>query len=300
MTAKVILNPYAARWQASKRWPEAQAALLEAGVNFEVEQSKEPGHAIFLTLNAIRQGFNPIIAAGGDGTIGEVVNGIMTAGEEQARATFGIMPLGTANDLVDNLGMPKELDKAAQVIAANQIREIDVCQVNDRFFINNAGIGLEPYITNLQQNMTRTSGIIRYLLATLKGVAHNPQWRMKLQWDDGEYDGPVTLVSIGNAPRTGGIFFTVPAADPFDGKLTFVFGYIAGRLNILRVLPQTMKAGEGNYVEHPAIHQHHGTWLKVSIVPNSPSHADGELFTHGIHELEFRIHPASLPIISTK
>lgn len=300
MTAKVILNPYAARWNASKQWPKAQAALENAGVAFEVEESREPGHAIFLTLNAIRKGFNPIIAAGGDGTIGEVINGIMTAGEDQPMATLGLIPLGTANDLIDNLRMPKELDQAAQIIATGQTRKIDVCQVNDRYFINNAGIGLEPYITSLQQDMTRTSGIVRYLLATLKGIAHNPQWRMKLQWDDGEYDGPVTLVSIGNAPRTGGIFYTVPAADPFDGKLTFVFGHIANRLSILRVLPQTMKAGEGNYTEHPAIRQHHATRLKVNITPNSPSHADGELFTNSIHELDFSIHPASLPILTNR
>ena len=300
MTAKVILNPYAARWKASKLWPQAENALRKAGVQFEVEESIEPGHAIFLTLNAIRKGFNPIIAAGGDGTIGEVVNGILTAAPGPKAATLGILPLGTANDLVDNLTMPRELDQAVSVIAAGHTKAIDICQVNDRYFINNAGIGLEPYITSLQQDMIRTRGIIRYLLATLKGIAHNPQWQMRLEWENGEYDGPVTLVSIGNAPRTGGIFYTVPGADPFDGQLTFVFGYIANRFDILRVLPKTMKAKEGNYTEHPAIQQHHTPWLKVKVRPSSPSHADGELFTSAVNDLDFRIHPAALPLLTNQ
>ena len=84
-----------------------------------------------------------------------------------------------------------------------------------------------------------------------------------------------------------------------DYDATAVYGHIANRLNILRVLPKTMKATEGNYTEHPAIQQHNCTWLKVSIVPSSPSHADGELFSLAIHDLEFRIHPASLPLLTS-
>ena len=117
MTAKIILNPYSNRWNAQKRWPEAEAALNSAGVEFELAVSEYPHHTIELAEQAARQGFSPIIAAGGDGTIGEVVNGLAKAAKDDQAllGPFGILPLGSANDLVDNLGLPKDLFGAARV-----------------------------------------------------------------------------------------------------------------------------------------------------------------------------------------
>src|SRR3990172_1943290 len=98
MTAKVILNPYSNRWKAKARWPEAETALKDAGVDFELVVSEKPGHIIELAEQAARQGFSPIISAGGDGTIGEVVNGLAHASksEKDLIGPLGIMPLGTA------------------------------------------------------------------------------------------------------------------------------------------------------------------------------------------------------------
>lgn len=298
MTAKVILNPYSARWDAAKRQPEMEAALHAAGVDFETVRSDAPDHGVQLAAQAVKAGFSPIIAAGGDGTISEVVNGMVQASGKKTLPPLGVMPLGTANDLVNNLGMPTDLEGAARLIAAGRSRPMDLCQVNERYFVNNAGIGLEPYVTSIQARMTRVRGIFRYLLATLTAISHNPQWTMKLTWDDGEFEGPVTLVSIGNFPLTGGIFYTVPHADGFDGKLTFVYGYLPSRGKILSVLPQTMKPAEGNYVEHPAVHEIHCTWLKVSVSPGSPAHADGELFSLDATDLKYRIHPARINILT--
>lgn len=297
MTAKLILNPYAARWEAGKREDAAAAALRKAGVDFETAVSEAPGHCLKLASEATKQGFDPIIAAGGDGTIGEVVNGIFQAVGKGKPPAFGILPLGTANDMVVNLGMPTDLEAAAALIGAGRTHPVDLCQVNERYFVNNAGIGLEPYVTAIQQNMTKVKGIVRYLLATLVAIWQNPQWHMDLEWDGGSYSGPCTLVSIGNSPLTGGVFYTVPHADPFDGKLTFVYGYLPSRLKILAVLPKTMKAGEGNYVEHPAVHEVHATHLHVRVVPDSPAHADGELFSTAIGELDYRVHPGRLKLL---
>jgi diacylglycerol kinase family enzyme len=83
MTAKVILNPYSNRWKAKARWPEAESALKAAGIDFELDISERPGHIVQLTEQAVRQGYSPIIAAGGDGTIGEVVNGLALAAKSE-------------------------------------------------------------------------------------------------------------------------------------------------------------------------------------------------------------------------
>ena len=94
MTAKVILNPYAGRWQARERKDEAEQALREAGIEFDLEVTAGPGHAIELANQASKQGFNPIIAAGGDGTYNEVVNGIAQATDNDGSITFGVLPFG--------------------------------------------------------------------------------------------------------------------------------------------------------------------------------------------------------------
>jgi len=297
MTAKVILNPYAGRWQAQARKEELEASLREVGVEFELDVTDGPGHAIDLAKNAVKQGFNPVIAAGGDGTYSEVVNGIAAANNNDGSIIFGVLPLGSANDLVDNLKLPTDLSAAARIIGDGHTRMLDLCKVNDRYFDNNAAIGLEPYITLIQQRIKRLKGSFRYLTATLLGVMDKPQWDMELEWEDGNYSGPVTLVTVGNSPRTGGIFYMTPHADPFDGLLTFVHGYMPTRRKILSLLPRTMKPAEGSYVEHPSIHEISSPWLKVRSSQPTPAHADGEIFSDQIHDLEYRVIPQSLPIL---
>ncbi len=297
MTAKIILNPYANRWRSGAQQADLEQALKNAGVDYDLAITQQAGDGFRLASEALSSGFDPIISAGGDGSMNDVINGIMQAAGKQTLPRFGLIPLGTANDLVDNLGMPKEIQESVNIIAAGKTRMLDLCKVNERYFLNNAGIGFEPMVTLTQQRMTRTQGILRYLLAVLRVIAQNPQWDMQLEWDTGSYSGPVTLVSIGNFARTGGIFYTVPHADGFDGKLSFVYGHVPGRMGILGLLPKTMKPAEGNYVEHPAVHEIHSSFLRVRMQPTSPAHADGELFTSAAHELNYSIEPAKLPIL---
>ena len=274
-----------------------KTALAMVGVEYDLVLTERPSHATELSQQAVVQGYDPIIAAGGDGLLSEVLNGIAIAAAAGEWPTLGVMPMGTANDLVANLGMPTDLVAAAQIIARGKVRKMDMGMVNGRVFHNNAGLGLESHISVIQNRFTWAKGIFRYLSATLLGIMQNPQWRMRLEWDDGVYDGPVTLVSIGNAPRTGGIFYTVPHADPFDGKLTFVYGHIATRLQILRVLPRTMKPDVGSYVAHPAVHEVHTTWLKVRAETPTPMHADGEIVSSAVQELFYEVLPRKLPIL---
>ena len=299
MTAKIILNPYSNRWNAKARWPEAEAALKAAGVDFELAVSDHPRHIIELAEQAARQGFSPIIAAGGDGTIGEVVNGLARAAksEKELLGPFGILPLGSANDLVDNLGLPRDLNAAAQVIAAGKTRRMDIGYVNGFYFANNSAIGLEPYITLVQQRITWIKGMMRYLVAAVRGIWDNPQWTAKIEWDGGQYEGPALLVTVGNGPRTGGVFFMAPHADPFDGKLTFVYGYRRTRGQIFRLLPKTMKPGKGSFVEMEGIHEQQATWVKIHVDGPAPAHVDGEIFSEGIQDLEYRIYPSRLQIL---
>jgi diacylglycerol kinase (ATP) len=300
MKIKVIHNPYSARWTSLKRQPELLSALHTARLDYDLSISEKPGDGIILAEKATLEGGETIVAAGGDGTIQEVINGILKAGIHPNLPKLGIMPMGTANDLMANLGMPTDLTKAAEIIARGHTRQIDICQVNDRYFINNAGLGLEPYITTVQARIKYPRGILRYLLATLISIYQNPQWEAEIKWDEGEHAGPTTMISIGNGPRTGGLFYTVPGAVPFDGKLTFVHGTIQSRFDILKALLMVMKSEDGNYTEHPAVNQYYCTWMEVRIEPGSPAHSDGEIFSRDIRKIRYQIHPAALPILIKK
>jgi diacylglycerol kinase (ATP) len=299
MTAKVILNPYSNRWKAKTRWPEAEAALNTAGINFELVISDTPGHIINLAEQAVRDGFSPIIAAGGDGTIGEVVNGLAQAAksEKDLLGPIGILPLGTANDLVYNLGLPLDLQAAAHIIKAGNSNSMDIGSVNGRYFANNSAAGLEPYVTTKQVRITWISGILRYLVAAVWAIMERPNWMAEINWDKGHYEGPVSLVTIGNGSRSGGVFYMIPHADPFDGKLTFVYGYRSTRLSMLGTLPRAMRPGAGSYVEMDGIHEQQATWIKIHLETSSPAHTDGELFSTSIQDLEYRIYPGRLQVL---
>jgi diacylglycerol kinase (ATP) len=156
---------------------------------------------------------------------------------------------------------------------------------------------LEPNVTLIQQRISWLRGSLRYIIATLAAVVKNPQWKMHLEWEGGEYSGPVTLVTAGNNPLTGGVFYMAPHANPFDGSLNCVYGYIPSRIQILRVLPRTMKAGVGNYVEHPSIHEIDVTWLKIHTDQPTPLHADGEIQFEATQDIEYRILPDYLSVL---
>ncbi len=298
MTAKVILNPYANRWTSQKRWFLAERALIQAGVDFELAVSERPGHAVELTRQALADGFSPLIAAGGDGTIGEIVNTMSHVIPSDAPLPpLGILPMGTANDLAYALKIPSDLDAAAQIIKAGHTRNMDLGKVNDIYFANNSAVGIEPYVTVIQNKITWIKGIGRYLVAAVRAIMDGPAWVAHLEWDGGSYDGPLSLVYVGNGPRSGGVFFMGPHADPFDAKLTMVYGYRASRRGMFTLLPQTMKPDQGSYVESEGIVEIPVSWLKIRFENPSPAHTDGELFSHGIKDRDYTILPGRLPIL---
>lgn len=298
MTAKVILNPYSNRWKSQARWQEAEDALRAAGVDFELTVSQKKRQVVELAEEAARAGFSPIIAAGGDGTIGETVNGIARAAQDNDAllGPLGILPLGSANDLVTNLDLPTDLYAAARVIAAGNTRLLDVGMLNDRLFVNNSAAGLEPSVTLKHERITWIKGIARYLVAAIWAIMEKPEWHGEIKWDEGEYNGPLSLVSIGNAPRSGGFYMT-PHADPFDGKLTFAFGYRKTRLGMFLALPRAMKPGDGNYIELDGMMEANTTNLTIHLNKPSPAHTDGELFPEFVQDFVYKIYPGRLRIL---
>ena len=298
MKIKVLLNPYSNRWNARARWPEADAALKAAGVDFDLSISERADQLVDLAADAVKQGFTTIVAAGGDGTIGEVVNGIAKSwdGKSKFPATLGIIPLGSANDFAFALGFPLDLNDAAKAIASGKTKSVDLGKCNERLFINNSGLCLEPYVTTKHERIHWIKGIGRYLVAAVWAIMDKPAWRGDLKWDGGEFNGPLSLVSIGNGRRTGGFFMT-PHADPFDGKLTLAFGYRGTRLGLFGALPRAFKEGEGSYVEMDGMREVNCTRLSIHLDKPSPAHTDGELFDNWLTDLDYQIFPGAVQVL---
>ena len=299
MKTKVLLNPFSNRWNARKRWPEAEAALKSAGIDFDMSVSEHADHLVDLAAHAVQAGFTTLVVAGGDGSVGEVVNGVgrYWDGEGQFPVTLGIMPMGSANDLAFAFGLPLDLQTAAGVIADGRVKPVDLGKCNEKLFLNNSAICIEPYITTLHERIHWLKGMSRYLVAALWAIMDKPEWQGELKWDGGEYKGKLSLASVGNGRRTGGFFMT-PHADPFDGKLTLAFGYRSTRFGLFTALPQTFKPDKGNYVELPGMCEVNFTRLKVHLDKPSPAHTDGELFDQWVTDLEYRIFPHAVNILT--
>lgn len=301
MKAMLILNPYANRWFALKNKDLVEEALTRSGISYEIQLTTGSNHGVEIAAQAVRDGYSPILAGGGDGTINEVVNGMMQGSEGFPREKIphlGLLPLGSVNDLVHNLKLPITIPESVETIARGQARWMDLGMVNGRYFANNSAIGLEPTITLIQEKMKRLRGKLRYITATLVGITRNPSWEATLTWAGGEYSGPISLVTVGNGAVTGGVFYMTPHADLFDGRITFVYGYIPTRGQIMKVLPRTMKPGVGSYVEEPAIHEEHSTWLRIRTTTPTPMHTDGEVQDRAALEIDYRILPQSIPVLA--
>jgi YegS/Rv2252/BmrU family lipid kinase len=292
--AKVIVNPYAGRWKARKAIADLDQACEEVGLDYDLAVTDEPQHATAIAREAALAGFSPIVAAGGDGTISEVLNGLMQAAGGGVAGPLGIVPLGSADDFADMLGLEKNIEAACRVVCEGHARLVDVGCVNGRFFGNNSAVGLEPMVTITQAAMERIRGTPRYVLAALKTIARHEPWHMRLTWDDGEYEGPVTLVSVGNTARTGGIFWMTPGAVPDDGYLDFCFGGGLGRLRLLRLLPTTF---DGSHIEQPEVAYARTTRLTVECNPPTPIQADGEICERAATRVDYTILPLNLRVI---
>lgn len=298
MIAKVILNPYSNRWKSQMRWPEAEAALKDAGVEYDLAISQKKGQLVELAEQAVRERFSPIVVAGGDGSIGDAVNGLMRAAQstQGELPPLGIMPTGSANDLVYALGLPTDLYQAAKVIAEGKTRTMDLGKLNDRYFINNSAAGLEPYVTIKHEKIHWIKGMARYLVAAVQAIMDQPEWQGTLSWDGGEYKGKFSLISVGNGRRTGGFFMT-PHADPFDGKLTLAYGYRGTRLGLFQALPRAFNEDKGSYVEMEGMNEVDATRISIHLDKPSPAHTDGELLPVWMQDFEYEILPKCLNIL---
>jgi diacylglycerol kinase (ATP) len=215
--AKLICNPTAGRGRAGRQLPQAESILNSLGVETEVAFTRASGEAPDLTVKAIEEGFTLLIAVGGDGTVHEVANGIMlakdTIGFAAGSAKLGIIPLGTGNDFLKMVGSDQDWRTACRRIAQGHSRRMDVGRVNERYFVNNVGIGFDAQVGIEAQKIRWLRGQAVYLAALARNMLLSYRTpHVSLQLDEEEVKQSITLLTIGNGRCSGGGFWLTPHA----------------------------------------------------------------------------------------
>lgn len=294
MRVKIILNPYANRWRSGERAATVHEACRAAGLDVDLSVTEYPGQGIQLARAAADGPFAAVVAAGGDGTINEVINGLLQASPTGPTKPFGIIPLGTANDFNLMAGLPARVVESVQVIAGGHTRQVDAGQINERYFINNSAAAMEPVVTIENIKMKRLSGEVRYVVALFKALASLKPWHMELVWDGGGYDGPAYLLSMCNTPRTGG-FTMAPGAVFDDGQLDLVFAPEVPKRRVLLILAALLR---GEHIQYDEVTFCRVTRLTGTSRPGTPLHADGEVFTESAETLDYRVLPRAVTLLS--
>lgn len=305
MSIQVILNPYANRWRAQQQIETVTAALNQLQRPFTLTPTTHPLHAIDLAETAVRDGCEILVAAGGDGTINEVVNGLLRATAAGAEMVpFGIIPLGSANDFGKTAGLPLTIAASVGLLATGYTRPVDVglveigagATLRQRYFINNSAVGMEPLVSLENIKIKRLRGELRYLVALVRALRKLRAWQMEITGDGLTYSGSVYLLSICNGPRTGG-FMMAPTAQIDDGLLNVVFAPEMSKLTVLAFLLRLLR---GTHIEHTAVTYVPATNLTIHSQPGAPVHAEGELMSAAETAVNYRLLPAKLNLICAK
>ena len=296
----VILNPAAGRGYAAKMAPRIEAVLQERGVPFEMVRTSGPGHAIELARQAVAEGHELIASAGGDGTAHEVLNGLMDGANGHARATLACIPAGSGNDFAVMNGVPEDIERACEMIAAGGTRTVDVGRVTIddaivRYFDNVVGMGFDGLVNLEASRIKWLRGMMLYLPVVIKTIFHTLQ-PMELELEiDGQIETRRQMMTIvANGPREGHTFLVAPDASCDDGLFDMIMLDEMSRLSMLAAVPSFLN---GTHLKNPKSSQRHVRHVKVTCREPIYLHVDGEVLCETAHKVEVEMFPASLRMI---
>lgn len=218
--ALIIANPASNHGEAAASIAVA-TDLLSNLFPHEVVITEAPSHAVSLAAGA--QGFDTVIALGGDGTVHEVLQGLM-AHPPESRPAMGVLPVGSGNDYCRTLGMSFDLTRAVLQIASGRFKKVDVGTCNDRYFANTLAVGLDAQVTAKSVELKTTTGrtgLPLYLTALIHVLRYEfRSYDMRLTFDDGEpTDVSLLLAAFTHGPTYGGGFHITPDAIGDDGLM---------------------------------------------------------------------------------
>jgi diacylglycerol kinase (ATP) len=292
----VIANPVAGHGNGAKVLPALRHYLTEGELDFDLVCTTRPLEAIELAKQAVADGYRTTVAAGGDGTVHEVLNGLRAATDDnQVAGTLGIIPIGSGNDIAHMVGIPENLLEACRCLAEGQSRVIDMGRLDDRYFANNIGMGFDAMVSIVSRRIRYLHGFPMYFLAVLQTVfIYYKAPTVSITHDDQTTTQPILMATIGNGTRHGGGFFVTPLAEVDDGWLDLCIAREVSRPRIFALIPHFMR---GTHVDKPPVTMLRCKRVVVTCDSGLAVHVDGEIYAEAARRLEIEILPQQLRVV---
>ena len=269
---RIIYNPTSGREAFRKELPHVLERFEQAGYETSAHATTaEEGDAIRAAEHAVERGFNLIVAAGGDGTINEVINGM--AGKEN-RPKLGIIPTGTTNDFARALFIPRSIEKAVDIILAGQTLFLDIGKVNEHYFMNIAGGGKLTELTYEVPSTLKT--MLGQLAYYMKGIEMLPSLRpikAKIEYDGNVIDEELMLFLVANTNSVGGFEKLAPDAKLNDGYFDLL---ILRKTNLAEFIRLATMALRGTHLEDERVIYTKAKHIKVTPDEKMQLNIDGE------------------------
>lgn len=296
---KVIVNPVAGAGSTQRKWPRISKWLEQAGISFDHDFTEGMGHAIELARSAVDGGYRHIVAVGGDGTVSEVANGVLSSNSSDV--AIGVIGTGTGSDFIRSMGISRNYATACSSLTGSKRRLIDIGVVEyrsrgqnqRRFFVNAAGVGFDAAVVEATERMPKyLGGTIPYvtgLLRCLFGYSNKP---VDLWLEDKVDARRILAVVVANGCYLGGGMYVAPKARINDGLLDVVTIGDIGKFELLKAFPTVYR---GTHITHPKVKMEKAKRITIESSEKLLVHADGELL--GEAPASFWLIPAALNIV---
>lgn len=269
--ARIIYNPTSGRELAKRNIAYILDRLESAGYEASAYATKGKGDATKGARKAVRRKFDLVVAAGGDGTINEVINGLA---EREFRPKLGVLPLGTTNDFARAVSIPRDIVKACDVLCDGYEIPIDIGKVNNHYFINMAGGGKLTELTyDVPSKLKTMLGQMAYYM---KGIEMLPSLRptkVKIDYDDRTFTGDIMLFLVSNTNSVGGFERLAPEASLNDGVFDLI---ILKETNLGEFIRLASMALRGEHMKDPKVIYAQASRIKVQTEEKMQLNIDGE------------------------
>ncbi len=287
MTGKTlfIVNPVSGKPSHRKGINDFHASIT-TNPDYHLVETAYRGHATKLALEAINI-YQTVVAVGGDGTINEVVTGII-----DANIDLGIIPMGTGNGLAHHLNIPIDWPHALELLANGLCKPVDIIMVNDRIVVNVGGIGFDGHVAKMFNN-TRASGLFSYMSLIIRELYSYKEFSFEIKSDEINENGKAFIIAIANGSEFGNRFKIAANAQLDDGKLNLV---VIKKPAFLKLIWLLAKGYQGKL--KPSKYYHNYLLENVELGFNDTiAHIDGELDEDNLTSpLQISIKKAALKI----
>lgn len=287
-----IVNPTAGHGRALATWQRLEPVARSLG-QYGVKFTQQARHGEQLAREAAAEGYDRVVAMGGDGTLNEVGNGLLGTD-----AALAVVPTGTGNDWVRSVGVPLDPEKALRIAFGGQLRRSDVgLAVGHRHFFNIAGIGFDAEVSkriNQYGRVLKTvGGTIPYLLGLAMTLVRFGGVDITVKLDGQElYISRMTLLAVGITRYYGGGMMILPEAEIDDGLFEVAWGEGLGRLELINLVGKIYKGG---HVGHPKVSFRRVAAVEASSERPVAFHLDGDVV--GTLPVAFQILPSALNVV---